>query len=177
MPLPVGAVIPQHYDIANGYMKDFHNVILPPKDDIEFDNDYLWRMAIAEFQVRVWWENGYCWEFTFYPGFWTDYASVPKFCRIAIDNDDPRIIIPAILHDSLFQTHDIDLIMGEGLGFSQANTLLYEACRYYGLPDFMCSRIRDSVNTAIGKKSYDTKHPREVDRRSRMRILSPKQQG
>ncbi len=38
-------------------------------------------------------------------GFETDFASVPKFLRWFIDNDDVRVREAATLHDFLYRTH------------------------------------------------------------------------
>ena len=176
MPLPVGAVIPAHYNIAVGEMYDSFGIVLPRYEDVGFHNDYTLRLSREPFEIKVWWENDYLWWWKFGRCFWTDFASIPRILRVAIDNDDNRVIIPAILHDDLFQGKILDQIYGEGLGFSQANTLLREALRWYGVKEFMCNRMYDAVNTSIGKKSYAETIPREAERRVKFAILSPEQQ-
>ena len=176
MPIPIGPVVPHHYAIAQGYMHETHGIILPSKKEMNFDNDYLQRLCDGRFEIKVWWENNYLWWWKFRPGFFTDLGSVPKFLRIAIDNDDPRLTIPAILHDDLFQRMILDRIYGDGVGFLQANALLKEALRWYGLAPFMCNRVYDAVSTPIGKKSYQERHPRQSTNNNLFAILSPEQQ-
>ncbi len=36
------------------------------------------------------------------PGFETDWASVPPMCRAYLDDDDPRILVPSLIHDWLY---------------------------------------------------------------------------
>jgi hypothetical protein len=67
----------------------------------------------------------YIYEYRFDRRWITDFASVPKFFRGVIDNDDKQIIIAAMVHDAEFGNH--------WHGFRSANTLLLEIARYFGM--------------------------------------------
>jgi hypothetical protein len=46
-------------------------------------------------------------DFTIPAGFETDWASIPPLARFYLDGDDPRILIPALVHDWLYSLNGV----------------------------------------------------------------------
>lgn len=79
-------------------------------------------------------------HFTIPRGFDTDFASVPSFLHWVIDQDDDTILVPAIVHDYLYQIPNIsrflsDVVLWELMrdyGAGWKRYLVYAAVRLFG---------------------------------------------
>lgn len=63
----------------------------------------------------------------------TDFASIPDLFKWYVNNDDWRIIRPAIVHDWLYKTHQT---AGGFISRSQADILFYSMLRKEGMSFF-----------------------------------------
>jgi hypothetical protein len=79
----------------------------------------------------------------FLPGFITDLASVPRWVRGLIDNDDPRLLTAVLVHDYLFSTHR--------LGFRDTNELFYQLAREGGYPGVQAMLAYIAVGSPVGR--------------------------
>ena len=84
--------------------------------------------------------------FVFKPGFITDFASVPRFFRGIVDNDDPKIIIPAFVHDVNFLSHF--------LSFKDSNKLFLSMMRLEGMKRFRSRIAYWAVASFVGRRIY-----------------------
>jgi hypothetical protein len=93
----------------------------------------------------------YLYRYRFTREFITDLASVPKYFRSIIDNDDKQIIIAALVHDAEFgnQWHD----------FRSANTLLKEIAIYFGMPRWRAFLAWAAVSSPAGKRRWRMHRP------------------
>jgi len=82
------------------------NVETPPASDLHLfgDVDQL-HVMLSTLTITVVWKNSKWIQYRFYPGFITDLASVPKFVRSLIDNDDLDLLAAALIHDANFSCH------------------------------------------------------------------------
>lgn len=82
--------------------------------------------------------------------FLTDYASIPQFAQSFIEDDDPTVLYPAIIHDWGYSTKgsvwgskhpplskkEIDLLLLEGMKLLNApwwkRTAVYQAVNWFG---------------------------------------------
>jgi len=90
-------------------------------------------------------------SYLFGPPYLTDLASIPKRLRGAIDNDDIRLIAPALVHDYNFATH--------AMSFRSSNELFRKMIRAVGgswLKAFICWL---SVSSPFGSAIYKNKNP------------------
>ena len=92
-------------------------------------------------------------QFKFYPGFFTDFASVPGFFRSVIDNDDSRMLAGVLPHDYLFRTH--------GLPFRQTNKLFHEMILEQGYPRFKSRLAYWAVASPFGKAVWNRQKPQD----------------
>lgn len=111
------------------WFRQKHGVLLPSSDELKkFGGLDEVRVLTEDVAVTIEFENSAWVQFKFYKGFLTDLASVPKFFRSVIDNDDNRLILAALVHDYLFTTH--------GLPFYETNELFYQIARFCGYSKF-----------------------------------------
>lgn len=113
----------------------------------EFDRDQIWLVReplkiIVETKTTVT-------KYLFAPPYLTDLASVPKGLRSAIDNDDLRLIAPALVHDFNFATHE--------KSFRKSNKLFRQMIRAMGASGFKAFICWLAVSTPIGRKRYNRK--------------------
>jgi len=76
----------------------------------------------------------------------TDLASVPKLLRSFVDNDDPGIVLAAIIHDINFATHF--------LNFRDSNCLFRQMCVMGGLGKFRSWLAWLAVSSFVGHNRY-----------------------
>jgi len=101
-------VQPLRYDITVKEFEKQYNIHLPDMNELEKigDPNDLW-ILLHNLHVTVIFKDSSWVQFNFKPGFITDLASVPKFFRSLIDNDDIHLMLPALCHDANFTTHSM----------------------------------------------------------------------
>lgn len=65
-------------------------------------------------------------------GFVSDFASVPRALRSIIDNDDPGVVMPSIVHDYLYRHSG--KVPGGPFSRLEADDLMLEGMEVCGLP-------------------------------------------
>jgi hypothetical protein len=96
--------------------------------------------------VEIWLEDGRYFRYIFKQGFWTDFASVPKFFRGSVDNDGHEILFPAFVHDANFA--------GQFMSFNHSNRLFYRMIRYFGGSWWMAVKAAMAVASPVGRIFY-----------------------
>ena len=116
-------------------------------DEWGFDRDQIWlvreplKIIVETKTTRT--------SYLFGPPYLTDLASVPKSLRSAIDNDDLRLIAPALVHDYNFATH--------AKSFRNSNALFRQMIRAMGASGFKAFIFWLAVSTPIGRIRYNRK--------------------
>lgn len=127
-------------------------ILLPTDEQLEFELDSDWAILENQIEVHVKAKNkdGIYWlHFKFVRGFVWDLASVPKFFRGIVDNDDPSIIVASAVHDSCFTGHLVS--------FHDSNDLLRAIARYYGASRLKAFIYWAAVSTPVGRWMYNKK--------------------
>ncbi len=125
------------------------------------------RIIVKRLRVLVVAEDTSWIEFEFDPGFITDFASVPKFFRGIIDQDDNRVITAALCHDYLFSTHD--------LPFRQTNKLFHALLRKAGYGRLRARLAYLAVASPFGRYFWSkNKKRRERWTRKTAQLLIPR---
>lgn len=105
------------------------------------------RVFLDPFRTITHLEGGGYIQRDFKRGNMTDYASVPGKLRSLVDNDDPRILLPALNHDGDYLTHLVD--------FKTANRLFYRSIRICGGGPYFATKAFLPVASPIGKVNYN----------------------
>ena len=113
----------------------------------DFDRDQIW-LVREPLSVIVHTKTTVT-KYMFAPPYLTDLASVPRRLRSAIDNDDLRLIAPALVHDFNFATHS--------KSFRNSNTLFRQMIRVMGASPFKAFICWLAVSTPIGRRRYNKK--------------------
>lgn len=116
-------------------------------DEWGFDRDQIWIIA-QPLKVIVETKKKRT-SYLFGPPYVTDLASVPKFLRSAVDNDDIRLIAPALVHDYHFATH--------AKTFKEANKLFRQMIRGVGGGRFKAFICWLAVSSSAAKRCYKDK--------------------
>lgn len=99
--------------------------------------------------------------------FCTDFASIPKCLRGLFRPDDPRWSGPAILHDRLYETHEVSR--------KEADYLLYEAMGILQptgvLPTNRCARRAFLAGVRVGGKCSYASGPMRQQERQIMAVI------
>lgn len=142
---------PHRYDDQRIYFFRETGIELPPMDELKkIGNPEYLRALMRRVYLRVYLSDGRWFAWEFLPGFVWDLASVPKFFRWAIDNDDPFLAEAALVHDANYTGH----FLGDNLpGIGMTNWLFREMVRATG------KRARAqiaymAVNSIIGRSLY-----------------------
>ena len=125
-------------------------ILLPTDEQLEFELDSDWAILENQIEVHVKAKNkdGIYWlHFKFIRGFVWDLASVPKFFRGIVDNDDPSIIVASAVHDSCFTGHLVS--------FHDSNDLLRAIARFYGASWIKAWIYWAAVSTPFGRYMYN----------------------
>lgn len=101
--------------------------------------------------ITIKFEDGYVLIYTFNPGLITDLASVPSWLRGIMDNDDPRVIPAALVHDRNFVTQGLG-----DLGFRWTNKLFYQMLRKSGYPLSKSVLAYLAVMSPVGRRLFKT---------------------
>lgn len=110
-----------------------------------FKTDQLWivaedlRISVEDARETV--------HYLFRPGYVTDMATVPKFFRGVLDNDDLRVIAAALVHDYNFATaHE---------SFKVSNTLMFRMMRAVGASWFKSVVAWLAISSPVGRWRYN----------------------
>jgi len=80
-------------------------------------------------------------------GFETDLASIPKLFENVIDNDDPVILCPSIVHDYLFSTHGVSWADVPAYGLTAVNEILIAGMSVCGANEVQKAEVFAAVET------------------------------
>lgn len=114
---------------------------------LEFGKPRDLRLLCCKINIYIKFTNTYWTNFLFSPGFVTDLASVPRFLRGVVDNDDHRVVSAALIHDFLFSTNR--------LPFEIANSLFYKVLKASGYNKLKAVLAYWAVASNIGRKCYN----------------------
>lgn len=87
-------------------------------------------------------------------GFLTDFASIPSLLWPAIHPTDPRILLPSLVHDRLYESHEVsradaDAMMWEAMGLTNASRILrwhvWAAVRAFGSMSYSTGQARQTI--------------------------------
>ncbi len=134
----------------------------PSKDQIPWSNEQQWRCLTEDLTFTVYVKGGEVYKYSLQTGMMTDFASIPRglrgrrpwflgFTTRIPDNDDPRIIIPSLIHDA---GCSFKLFGSDRKGFHFNNDMFYALCRYYGLNRRQARILKGGVESPIGWKLY-----------------------
>ena len=99
------------------------NIIIPRKEKLKrigMNSDEL-HILHSHFNVEFCYKEK-LYIFNMFPGFIFDKASVPKYLRSIVDNDDPVVEVAAMCHDPMFALH---LLGNSDIGYDLANKIFY----------------------------------------------------
>lgn len=160
--------LPDYYDFLVDEFQKAYSVHLPHRQYMSFDKKTTWRALCEPYKIWVIWEDSSIWEYSFERGFLTDLASVPSNLRSIIDNDNPCIIIGALIHDGYYQTKGAFDCITSGQGKKEADDLLRETCLYYGMAKPYAWAVHESVDK-FGHKAWNTFADKDKERRFSIR--------
>jgi len=129
------------------------NFVLPTWRELK---DTTWgfddlRIQITPLEYLVYTNLG-VFKFKYKPGYITDLASVPKFVRSFIDNDDKRLVRPSMMHDPLFVLHTVP--------FDMTNSLFRAATIFENKnKKFLANMVWLAVSSFVGKRRWKQKRP------------------
>jgi hypothetical protein len=84
-------------------MLDDYGIVIPSAKELDLWHEDDLRMLLNQVMIHVHHKSGEVWVYTFRKGWIFDTASVPKFMRSLIDNDERRLLVPAMIHDANFR--------------------------------------------------------------------------
>ena len=131
----------------------FHNI--PTEKECRV-KDYWITEEDCEITIHL--KSGKVLKYAIKKGHVTDFASVPKMLWGVISNDDVAIIVPAIIHDINFGTHE--------LSFKDSNTLFNECMRFYKMEWFY--RVAAYKAVSWCSKSHYQAKPSEINKTKRL---------
>jgi hypothetical protein len=142
-PLLVPVVDSAHYD----RIAEELGIDLQPYDsfDEEF-KDYL-NVLCEDLTIRLTLDKGGVIYVKIKKGFTFDFASVPEFLRGRFPSNDSKMIVPALVHDALF---DCSIF-----SFERSNKFFYQLMRLYGNGWWRSKIYYWAVCTDIAKKRFE----------------------
>jgi hypothetical protein len=106
-------------------------------------------------------------DFTYFPGFITDLASVPTWFRGCVDNDTASMVPAVLVHDYLFSAH--------ALPFEYTNELFYQLLLSCGYNRTKACIARWAVSSVFGRRAWRlNKDRREVWTKKTASMLLPR---
>jgi len=123
---------------------------LPTDEQLDFKLDSDWAVNEGPFEMHIATlikGQRFDLSFKFLRGLCWDLASVPKFFRGIVDNDDPCIIAASIVHDVCFTGHL--------LNFHDSNDLLRAIAEYYGASKIKAFIYWLGVSNPVGRMMYN----------------------
>lgn len=123
------------------------NFLLPPYKVIRgFGPIDDLRVLLRTVGVFIKFRDSSWFSFTFWPGFVTDLASVPRGFRGVVDNDEFRLLSAVLCHDFLFSTH--------ALPFGYTNDLFHQMALDAGYNRFRAWVAKTAVSSYWGRKAW-----------------------
>ena len=125
--------------------------LLPSREEAEQigDLDQL-RVLLEDMVITIVLESSEWYQYKFHAGFMWDLASVPRFARCAIDNDDIYLMEAAIVHDANYSAHYFG---DDPAAIEKTNELFRQMIRYRG-KKFRAWLAHKAVNSVIGHGIY-----------------------
>ena len=148
---------PHRYSVQRDKFHDDFGIWLPELHELEKmgkELDQL-HLLLSEIYILVEYENTFFVEYIFHPGFITDLASVPKFFRGAIDNDELLMLEAVLPHDFNYQVHPFTV--------QQTNDMFREMLVDEGVGRFKARVAYWSVNGIVGRSIYHNPSPEYRD--------------
>lgn len=144
------ALQPERYEEQREWFEEYVGIKLPQRRDIPFNNQQLFRVLMSDVEVIIRTEEetfGYILK----QGMITDFASIPRFLRgsilLRVDNDDPRILIPSLVHDA---GCSFKLLGSDKKSFTKNNELFQSMCRFYGFSRYQSRVLNMGVQSPVG---------------------------
>jgi len=143
------------YEKQRQFIEDRTGVLMPEMHEIPFNNRQLFRVLMEPLNVHIYTDDGHH-VFYLKQGMITDFASIPRALRgrfiMQVDNDDPRILIPSLVHDAGCSFH----IFGDDRkAFTYNNRLFKAMCRYYGFNMWQSRLLYSGVQSPVGWCLYN----------------------
>ena len=142
-PLRFEHIDPDYYwKTRREWTKDF-GLSLPPRRELEkFGRPKDLRILLNRLTITTTFANTSWIQVQFDRGYITDLASVPRFFRNVVDNDDVKLAPAALVHDYFFTVHD--------LPFNETNELFYQMALHNGYNKARAFLALVSVSSPIG---------------------------
>jgi hypothetical protein len=160
-------IFPQDYEETRKEFFLNRSIILPRSNEITLDENCEWRILLAPVHIYLHTNDG-LYSYIFKEGFITDFASVPKIFRAAIDNDELDVIIAALVHDANFA---YKLLGPDERGFRKANNIFRQMVNLSSHNKLKSFLMWLGVSSPIGKKQYRTYSKKDKYLRIDFRIL------
>lgn len=142
-PLLVPVVDSAHYDRIGEEL----GIDLQPYDSFDEQfKDYL-NILCEDFTIKLTLEKGGAIYIKLKKGFAFDFASVPEFLRGKFPSNDSKIIVPALVHDALFDC--------AVFSFSQSNKFFYQLMRIYNNGWWRSKVYYWAVCTKIARRRFE----------------------
>jgi len=117
------------------FFKEFGITLPPRKKAKKLGKLGQLRVVLSPVTIRIEYKSGHWLQYEIRRGWVTDLASVPRFFRSFLDNDDIEMLAAAYVHDANFTGHYLQVGHGpeaEVDGLDRVNTLFREMIRYRG---------------------------------------------
>ncbi len=142
-PLLVPGVDREHYE----KIQEELGVELRPYNSFSDEfRDYL-NVLTEDFTIKLTLDKGGVVYMKLKKGFTYDYASVPEWLRGRFPSNDRKMIVPALVHDALFDC--------SVFSFKQANKFFYQLMRIYGNGWWRSKVYYWAVCTSVARKRFD----------------------
>jgi hypothetical protein len=149
-PIAVESLSPMTYTITRAIYRA-EGIKLPTADiiDLTFRSN-LWCLA-RDVDVYVKTDDEWI-EFKFKKGLIFDLASVPRFFRSIVDDNDQTVLHAALVHDICFTSHFLE--------FRDANRVFKAICLSQGASRVKAGIYYAGVNNIVGRALYSKETPK-----------------
>jgi hypothetical protein len=154
--IAVCPIIPKLESLTQSYFQK-RGVCVPTLQKIGGDD--TWNVLFRPYRLQFSCSYGR-FEFLFFEGFTTDWASVPKAFRGFIDNDDRNLMLPALVHDAMFKSKFFGT---EKQGFDTANDIFEELMEWADMKPSTIDAVLASVSSWIGWSVYKKTFERDSE--------------
>lgn len=121
---------------------------LPTEEQLKLDTRSNYWVLLNPVTINVKCDDKWC-EFNFKRGFVYDLASVPRFFRGVVDDNEQTVIYAAMAHDAMFTSHCRT--------FHDANTIFRAIAVHCGASYMKALIYYGAVSTPIGRYLYNQK--------------------
>jgi hypothetical protein len=133
---------PEAYSKTRRDFVDDWGISLPTAKELDLVNEDDLRMLLDPMVVHIHLKGGAVWRYSFRKGFIYDTASVPKFFRSIVDNDDRHLLLAAMVHDVNFRCHY--------LSFAKTNRLFRKMILEAGGSRWLAFKCWLAVSSPVG---------------------------